>query len=126
MATEEQDALQYKDEVVRIEPKGIEHIVDAERHGKVSSVFTLWFGANVELATLTTGVAAVAFFGLNFKEAAIGLLIGNVIGVTLLGLLSTFGPRLGVPQMVHSRASFGFFGNFIPGFLPSTWRYLPN
>jgi NCS1 family nucleobase:cation symporter-1 len=77
----------------------------------------LWFGANVELATLTTGVAAVAFFGLNFTQAAIGLLIGNLIGVTLLGLLSTFGPRLGVPQMVHSRAAFGFFGNFIPGLL---------
>lgn len=116
-ATEHQDSMQYGDEVIRIEPKGIEHIGEEERHGKVSSVFTLWFGANVELATLTTGVAAVAFFGLNFSEAAIGLLIGNLIGVTLLGLLSTFGPRLGVPQMVHSRAAFGFFGNFIPGFL---------
>ncbi|PSR34336.1 MAG: cytosine permease [Sulfobacillus benefaciens] len=117
MATEEKESLQYGDEVVRIEPKGIEHISDEERHGKVSSVFTLWFGANVELATLTTGVAAVAFFGLNFTQAAIGLLIGNVFGVTMLGLLSTFGPRLGVPQMVHSRAAYGFFGNFIPGFL---------
>ena len=117
-ATEHQDTMQYGDEVIRIEPKGIEHIGEEERHGKVSSVFTLWFGANVELATLTTGVAAVAFFGLNFTQAAIGLLIGNLIGVTLLGLLSTFGPRLGVPQMVHSRAAFGFFGNFIPGHCP--------
>ncbi len=116
-ATEHSETMQYGDEVIRIEPKGIEHIGEDERHGKVSSVFTLWFGANVELATLTTGVAAVAFFGLNFTQAAIGLFIGNLLGVTLLGLLSTFGPRLGVPQMVHSRAAFGFVGNFIPGFL---------
>ncbi|SMC05151.1 nucleobase:cation symporter-1, NCS1 family [Sulfobacillus thermosulfidooxidans DSM 9293] len=110
-------ASQYGDEVARIEPIGIEHIEETERHGHVSSVFTLWFGANVELATLTTGTAAVALFGLNFEQAAIGLILGNILGVILLGLVSTFGPRLGVPQMVHSRAPFGFYGNFIPGAL---------
>lgn len=105
----------YGEEVARIEPIGIEHIQESERHGKVSSVFTLWFGANVELATLTTGVAAVGLFGLSFWQAAIGLVIGNIIGASLLGLVSTFGPRLGIPQMVHSRSAFGFFGNFFPG-----------
>ncbi|HBQ94449.1 MAG: cytosine permease [Firmicutes bacterium] len=110
-------ASQYGDEVARIEPIGIEHIDEAERHGHVSSIFTLWFGANVELATLTTGTAAVALFGLSFQQAAIGLILGNLLGVILLGLVSTFGPRLGVPQMVHSRASFGFYGNFLPGAL---------
>ncbi len=107
----------YRDEVVRIEPKGIEHVVPQERHGKVFSVFTLWFGANVELATLTTGTAAVTIFGLSFWQAALGLVVGNVLGVVLLGLLSTYGPKLGVPQMVQSRSAFGFFGNFAPGIL---------
>lgn len=114
MASDNRQA-RYGDEIAQVEPIGIEHINESERHGKVSSIFTLWFGANVELATLTTGVAAVAFFGLSFWQAAIGLIIGNVIGASVLGLVSTFGPRLGVPQMVHSRAAFGFFGNFIPG-----------
>ncbi len=114
MATHEAKA-RYGDEIAQIEPIGIEHIKESERHGKVASVFTLWFGANVELATLTTGVAAVALFGLSFWQAAVGLIIGNVIGALILGLVSTFGPRLGVPQMVHSRAAFGFFGNFLPG-----------
>ncbi len=108
-------ASRYGDEVVQIEPIGIEHIDESERHGHVSSIFTLWFGANVELATLTTGAAAVALFGLSFQEAAVGLILGNILGVILLGLVSTFGPRLGVPQMVHSRAPFGFYGNFLPG-----------
>ncbi|PSR20598.1 MAG: cytosine permease [Sulfobacillus acidophilus] len=114
MATNEAKA-RYGDEIAHIEPIGIEHIKESERHGKVASVFTLWFGANVELATLTTGVAAVALFGLSFWQATLGLIIGNVIGALVLGLVSTFGPRLGVPQMVHSRAAFGFFGNFLPG-----------
>lgn len=112
MATE---SVQYRDEIVKIEPKGIEHIADSERHGTASSVFSLWFGANVELATLSTGVAAVALFGLSFSQAMWGLLAGNVLGALIIGGLSTFGPRLGVPQLVHSRSAFGFFGNFIPG-----------
>lgn len=107
--------VRYGDEIAQIEPIGIEHIKESERHGKVSSVFTLWWGANVELATLTTGVAAVGLFGLSFWQAAIGLIIGNILGAAILGLVSTFGPRLGVPQMVHSRAPFGFVGNFLPG-----------
>lgn len=109
--------VRYGEDIAQVEPIGIEHIKESERHGRVSSVFTLWFGANVELATLTTGVAAVTLFGLSFWQAAIGLIVGNVIGALVLGLVSTFGPRLGVPQMVHSRAPFGFFGNFLPGAL---------
>lgn len=113
MATNEE--VRYGEEIAQIEPIGIEHIKESERHGKVSSVFTLWWGANVELATLTTGVAAVGLFGLSFWQAAVGLIIGNILGAAILGLVSTFGPRLGVPQMVHSRAPFGFVGNFLPG-----------
>ncbi len=116
-APEAASAARYRDEIVRIEPKGIEHVTESERHGRPSSVFSLWWGANVELATLSTGVAAVALFGVNFKEAAIGILIGNIIGALILAALSTFGPRLGVPQLVQSRAAFGFFGNFAPGVL---------
>jgi NCS1 family nucleobase:cation symporter-1 len=97
----DQGQVRYGDEVAQIEPIGIEHIEESERHGRVSSIFTLWFGANVELATLTTGVAAVGLFGLNFWQAALGLVVGNLLGATVLGLVSTFGPRLGVPQMVH-------------------------
>lgn len=114
MATNESD-VRYGEDIAQIEPIGIEHIKESERHGKVGSVFSLWFGANVELATLTTGVAAVSLFGLSFWQAAIGLVIGNLVGAVILGLVSTYGPRLGVPQMVQSRGAFGFFGNFLPG-----------
>lgn len=109
--------IRYGEDITQIEPRGIEHVEPHDRHGKVSSIFTLWFGANVELATLTTGTAAVSLFGLNFKEAFFGLLIGNILGAAVLGLVSVFGPRLGVPQMVHSRSPFGFWGNFVPGTL---------
>jgi NCS1 family nucleobase:cation symporter-1 len=107
----------YKDEVLQIEPKGIEHIVEGERHGRSTSVFTLWIGANVEMATLVTGTLGVVVFGLSFWQAALAFIIGTALGAALLGLLSTFGPRLGAPQLVISRRAFGFFGNFAPGIL---------
>lgn len=107
----------YKDEVLQVERKGIEHIADAERHGRPASVFTLWLGANVEMATVVTGTLGVVLYGLNFWQASLAFVIGTVLGASVLALLSTFGPRLGVPQLVMSRRAFGFFGNFGPGIL---------
>jgi len=107
----------YQNQVLKVEPKGIEPIGPHERHGKPFTIFTLWFGANVEFATLVTGALATGVFGLSFWSAAIAILIGNVLGALALGLLSTFGPKLGVPQLIQSRKAFGYFGNFAPGIL---------
>ena len=107
----------YRDEVLQVEPKGIEHVRDSERHGQPHSVFTLWIGANVEMATVVTGSLGVVLWGLSFWQAAIAFVIGTVLGAALLGLLSLAGPRFGVPQLVGSRRAFGFFGNFAPGIL---------
>ena len=46
------------EQVLKVELKGIEPISEGERHGRPSSIFTLWFGANVEFATLVTGGSA--------------------------------------------------------------------
>lgn len=107
----------YLDGVLQVEPKGIEHVRDAERHGQPRSVFTLWVGANVEMATLVTGTLGVVLYGLSFWQAALAFVVGTVLGAALLGVLSLSGPRHGVPQLVNSRRSFGFFGNFAPGVL---------
>jgi NCS1 family nucleobase:cation symporter-1 len=104
----------YRDEVLQVEPKGIEHVAAEERHGRPLSVFTLWVGANVEMATLVTGTLGVVVFGLSFWQAAVAFFLGTVLGAALLGLQSTFGPRLGAPQLVVSRRAFGFYGNFVP------------
>jgi NCS1 family nucleobase:cation symporter-1 len=104
----------YKDEVLEIEPQGLEHITAVQRHGRPFQMFTLWMAANLVLATWVIGNLAVGTFGVSMTGAFIALAIGNVLGALLLGLLSTFGPRLGVPQMIQSRASFGLLGNFGP------------
>lgn len=104
----------YGDEVLHVEPHGIDPISVNERHGKPRNIFTLWFSANLEFATLTLGVLAVSLFGLNLTQAAISIVIGTAIGAFFIGLLTTFGYRWGIPQLIQSRAAFGFYGNFIP------------
>ncbi len=107
----------YREEVLRVEPKGVEVIQSQERHGSPRSLVTLWWAANVEFATLTTGAVVVTVFGAGFWQAAVAIVLGTVLGALALAALSTLGPRWGLPQLIQSRRAFGFFGNFAPGIL---------
>ena len=107
----------YRDQVLEVEPTGIEFVRPEQRHGSPRELFGLWFSANAEIATWMVGVFAVALYGTTLAGAALGLTIGNLIGFALLGILATFGPRYGVPQMVASRLVFGRYGNALPAAL---------
>ena len=96
-----------------IEHRTIEVIPDAERHGRASSQFTLWFGANLQITAIVDGALAVVF-GADALWAIIGLLIGNLAGGAVMALHSAQGPRLGLPQMISSRAQFGVYGAAVP------------
>ena len=110
-------APHYGDRVAEVEPFGIEPIAAPERHGDPRSLFGLWFSANAETATWSVGILTVALYGTTLRGAIIGIIVGNAIGYALLGLLSTFGPRYGLPQMMQSRLAFGVYGNMIPAAL---------
>jgi nucleobase:cation symporter-1, NCS1 family len=103
------------DRPVAVERTGIEHIPQEARHGSAGRVFTLWFAANLTIADYVVGVLSVQSFGLTFSQSLPVLLIGNVLGGALLGLSASMGPKLGFPQMMSSRASFGRRGNYIFG-----------
>lgn len=60
------------------------------------------------------GVFIAALYGTDLRSAAIGIILGNVVGFGLLGVLATFGPQYGVPQMLASRLAFGRIGNAFP------------
>lgn len=96
-----------------IERRTIDVIPDAERHGTPRSQFTLWFGANMQITAIVDGALAVVF-GADALWAILGLLIGNVVGGAVMALHSAQGPRLGLPQMISSRAQFGVYGAVIP------------
>ena len=95
------------------ERRSIDVIPDAERHGKPFSLFTLWFGANLQISAVVTGALAVVF-GADAFWSIIALLAGNLLGGAVMALHAAQGPRLGLPQMISTRAQFGVRGAIVP------------
>ncbi|MEU5839335.1 cytosine permease [Streptomyces diacarni] len=96
-----------------VERRSIDVVPDAERYGTAFSQFTLWLGANLQITAVVTGALAVVF-GAQAFWAILGLLIGNLLGGAVMALHSAQGPRLGLPQMISSRAQFGVRGAAVP------------
>jgi NCS1 family nucleobase:cation symporter-1 len=107
----------YKDQVLEVEPTGIEPVADAQRHGLPIHLFGVWFSANAEIATWMVGLLICALYGTDLRSAIYGIVIGNVVGFGLLGVLSILGPKYGAPQMVVARLAFGRDGNTAPAAL---------
>ena len=96
-----------------VEQRSIDYIPESERHGRLFSQFTLWFGANLQVTAIVTGALAVVLGGDVFWSL-IGLLIGQVLGGVIMALHAAQGPKLGLPQMISSRVQFGVYGAVIP------------
>src|SRR5712691_3906165 len=82
----------YGEKITAIEPGGAEFIPLHERHGRPIQLFWTWTSPNLEFATVFVGVIAVAFFGLNFWQAVLAILIGSAAGAVAQGVLSAPGP----------------------------------
>jgi purine-cytosine permease-like protein len=104
----------YGERIATVEPGGVEYIPASERHGRPLHLFWMWASPNLEFATVYVGVLPVVLFGGGFWPTAVALILGTALGSGFQGLLSLMGPRLGVAQMVESRAGFGFRGNLLP------------
>ncbi len=96
-----------------VEHHSIDYIPESERHGSVFSLFTLWFSANMQVTTVVTGALAV-ILGLPLIWALVAIVVGNILGGIFMALHSAQGPIMGVPQMIQSRAQFGFYGAILP------------
>ncbi|MDQ8589046.1 cytosine permease, partial [Klebsiella aerogenes] len=95
------------------ETRSIDYIPERERHGHPFSQFTLWFGGNLQITAIVTGALAVVLGG-DVVWSLLGLLLGQVLGAAVMSLHALQGPRLGLPQMIISRAQFGVFGAVVP------------
>ncbi|MDQ1105453.1 purine-cytosine permease family protein [Nocardioides zeae] len=105
--------LGYRGSVAKVEPYGIEHIPDSERHGKPFNQFTTWTAANLTLSLLAVGFFPTVL-GLSLRVSLLAALVGAGLGACMIGALATMGQRLGVPQQIQARGGLGFYGNFIP------------
>ena len=96
-----------------VERRSIDFIPSHLRHGKPSDLMFVWFGANMELPVIAAGATTVAG-GLGLGWAALAIVIGVAVGSLLMAYHSAQGPHLGLPQMIQSRAQFGYYGAAAP------------
>ncbi|MGO2997469.1 MAG: purine-cytosine permease family protein [Moraxellaceae bacterium] len=71
--------------------------------------FALWFGANVVVTTILTGMLLVP--DLRFTTAITVVLIGSLIGAIPLLLVGLMGQRTRLPSMVLTRRAYGPAGS---------------
>jgi nucleobase:cation symporter-1, NCS1 family len=102
-----------REEPMHLERHGIDYIPPTERHGKPYTLFTFWTASNVQILAISVGVLAVVF-GLSLPWAIFAIIVGNAFGGLYMALHSVQGPRLGLPQMMQSRAQFGMYGTALP------------
>ena len=109
----------YGERVAAVEPGGIEYIADKERHGRPLDLFWTWMSPNLEFATIFVGVIPVALLGGSFWTGVAAVVVGTALGSLTHAILSSWGPKFGVPQLVESRSAFGYWGNLLPAGLQS-------
>ncbi|MGH3156566.1 MAG: purine-cytosine permease family protein [Streptosporangiaceae bacterium] len=101
--------------VTALEQRGIEHIPASDRWGRPSGLFWMWAGAVWNVEFVVYGALAIVVFGLNFAQAVVMIIIGNLFYL-LTGLASLQGPQAGTTTFAISRAPFGPRGNKLPSF----------
>jgi NCS1 family nucleobase:cation symporter-1 len=101
------------DSALEIEQYTIAQIPEDQRHGRPRDLFTIWFTSNLIPLAIVTGALATVAFGLPFVPALLAIAVGNLVGGLFMALHSAQGPRLGVPQMIQSRAQYGTVGSLL-------------
>lgn len=97
----------------RVEHRSIDHVPAAERHGKAWHQAPFWFNGGAGIPSLLAGfVGPELGLGLWASLAAVALGIG--FGTLVMALHANQGPKLGLPQMIQSRAQFGSRGAIFP------------
>ncbi|MCX4789017.1 cytosine permease [Streptomyces sp. NBC_01221] len=96
-----------------IEQHSIDYVPSSERHGKVWHQGPFWFTGNFVLPTMVAGFVG-ASMGLSVGYSVLAILLGVGFGTFFMAFHANQGPRMGLPQMIQSRAQFGSRGSTVP------------
>ncbi len=99
--------------VTGIERRSIDWVPEEERHGKLWHQTPLWFLGNFQYFTIPIGFVGPAL-GLSLGWSIVAGALGIFVGTLFMAFHATQGPRLGLPQMIQSRAQFGYRGVLVP------------
>jgi nucleobase:cation symporter-1, NCS1 family len=96
----------------RVEVHSIDYISDVERHGRLWHQVTFWFVGNFHPVTVAIGFIGPEL-GLSFWWTVIASTVGVLFGTVFMAAHASQGPKLGLPQMIQSRAQFGYLGAMV-------------
>lgn len=74
------------------------------------SFFMLWFGAAISISEMLTGGLLAP---LGFKSGLIAILVGHIMGTTILILGGIIGTQERIPSIMSTRISFGLYGSHL-------------
>lgn len=100
----------------QIEENNLEPVPLKHRHGSPKDLYGMWIGSNTNYVVMLNGVLMIGL-GLSFSQALWAILIGNILGCTILGMASIMGPRTGTAGIATTRTSFGHLGALLPTFI---------
>ena len=92
-----------------IESKSIDYVARGERHGRVIDQVPFWFLGNFHFFTIAIGFVGPAM-GLGWGYTALAGALGILFGTVFVAFHASQGVELGLPQMIQSRAQFGYRG----------------
>ncbi len=95
-----------------IEAKSIDYVTAQERHGRAIDQVPFWFLGNFQFFTIAIGFVGPAM-GLGCGYTSLAGALGIVFGTLFVAFHASQGVELGLPQMIQSRAQFGFRGVII-------------
>ncbi|MCW3479045.1 cytosine permease [Neisseriaceae bacterium JH1-16] len=92
-----------------IEGRSIDFVPEHERTDKLASQGPFWFVGNFTFFTMTIGFVGPSV-GLDSLWTTIAGTLGIMFGTLFMAFHGSQGPHLGLPQMIQSRAQFGYRG----------------
>jgi nucleobase:cation symporter-1, NCS1 family len=98
---------------VPIERRSITFVPEHERHGRVIDQGPFWFLSNFHFFAIAIGFVGPSL-GLSLGYTALAGTLGILIGTTFQAFHASQGAELGLPQMIQSRAQFGYRGVIVP------------
>src|SRR5580658_678633 len=96
-----------------IELHSIDYVPECERHGLVRDQGPFWFLSNFHFFAIAIGFVGPSL-GLSLGYTALAGTLGILIGTVFLAFHASQGAELGLPQMIQSRAQFGYRGVIVP------------
>ncbi|ORA34619.1 purine-cytosine permease family protein [Mycobacterium aquaticum] len=96
-----------------IETRSIDYVPVRERHGTVWHQGPFWFTGNFVVTTMVAGFIGPAI-GLSLGWSVLAVVLGAGFGTFFMAFHANQGPRMGLPQMIQSRAQFGTRGAIVP------------